>query len=357
MIKAIKQEVVEKGESEVLTKLSRGRFGKPKKSEDDDILFEINGLVIRANSSYEIVGRMDVSAAAPLRERGTSKLPQSGIMEVKTLSFDTGTGTYDTGFFEGSACYRGWDAEEVKKQVELRTKYIRKPYEAIKGVGVLEQTNYDFWDNYMPVEYEGRTLFTNDITQLFELYVLIQSRKILPKHLEGSPDFPNARYCIMDKKHVLNVQHKRNNERVQALSKFSVLLENDLTKLQYVLRWIEFDFTDGVSEHQLTSDFFNYIDDRDAYDRAERFIMTASRAEKEMYYNQYKLYYYLDYLMQRGQIRKTDVGYYLETFELGLDLRAASERLNENADMLDAKFRVITLAETLGVGRAKTDVE
>jgi hypothetical protein len=313
------------------------------------VLFTVYGLEVRADCAYQIVGLRDDTAPAALQKFGTSKLPNPSVHENKTLVFDKASMTYDTGFFLGSACYRGIDTEVAKRMVAERIKNVREPYEEVVGAGKLDHTNYEFWDNYATDAYEGKVYFTNDINQLFELYVMMQSKALVPKDREGSPEYPNAMYCVEDKSLVRNIQQKRNLEKVGAIQEFGRLLRDDRVRLMYILKWLRFEYTDGIDDAQLTSDFYTYMEESESTDRvedrAEAFLATVRRSERKMDLEQLRMYAKLSQLLAKGQLRHTETGYYVEGFDLGVDLRRASQRLVEENDMSEAKFRVLALTE------------
>jgi len=318
------------------------------KEADNSILFEVNGLTIRRNSSYQIVGLTDDTAPKALRDFGTSKNPNPEVRERRRLLFDTTSNIYDTGFYEGSQCYRGIDAELIRHSVRARTEHIKIPYEQIVGEKKLEQSNFGFWDNYTVDLYEGCVWFTSDINHLFQLYIAMQSGYLVPKDQEGSPSYPNARYCIEDKNKVLNIKEKRNTDKVRAISLFSAYMGKDQQSLYYVLRWLGFDFVEGVSETQLTSEFYSYLEDQDEYDRAERFLYAITALDKDKESAVYKTYYKLDQLLNRGLLRRGPDGFVFEGIELGADLKQGAWKLENEADLSEVKYRVYALTERGG---------
>jgi len=316
----------------------------PKNAPRSDILFEVNGLKIRSNSVYQVVGLNDDTAPEAFKQFGTSKLPNPDIGELKMCHFDTVTNTYDTGLFAGSACYRGVSPEEAKMQVSLREKYILKPYEHIIGAGKLDHNNLDFWDNYSAFLKEGKAFFTSDISQLFELYVLIQSKNIIPKHLEGSPEYPNAMYCIEDQKQVVDIGQKRTEDKMEAISVFNGLIEDDNERLLYVLQWIKLD-VEGFDARSIKTMFWEFIEDPKHLYRAEIFLSTSKGSYEEKTYETLRIFYKLNLLLKRNRLTKSPTGYVIEGYDLGLNLNDAAQNLVNNPSMADAKIRVLQLTE------------
>jgi hypothetical protein len=315
-----------------------------KKQDGTEELFSVNGVSIRRNSSYQIVGLRDDTAPAALRDRETSKFPTPDVREDKTMPYDTVTNTYDTGFFEGSACYRGKDADYVRSEVKRRNENLKAPYEKIVGEGKLNQNYFEFWDNYNASLYLGKVFFTSDINQLFELYTVMQGRYAMPRELEGSPDYPNAMYCIVDKDKAVNVAERRNTERAEAIQLFSNALEGNRKRLLYVLRWIGFDYTEGTGNSRLLSDFYGFVNDAGDINRAEVFLEAIRKSQSKEGFETYRMYSLLDEMQQRQQIRRTETGYYLENYDLGVDLKAAAVRMVNDTAFTEVKFRLLTLA-------------
>jgi hypothetical protein len=307
-------------------------------------LFTVNGIIIRRNSSYQIIGKRDDTAPSALRNRETSKFPTTSIGETKTMPFDRVTNTYDTGFFEGSSCYINKDTAYVKKEVQKRMTGLCEPYEKIVGAGKLHQTNFQFWDNFNIEIYEGKVLFTSDINDLMALYIIAQGKYAVPKEQEGSPEYPNAMYCIVDKNLAVNIQEKRNAERAESIRLFGDMLANNKKRLLYVLNWINFDYTEGSTATRLTSDFYSFVNDAQDINRAETFLDSVRKVETKNGLETYRLYYLLNEMLQRQLVRRTETGYYLESYDLGVDLKAAAARMVTDSSFIEVKFRLLTLA-------------
>jgi hypothetical protein len=303
------------------------------------VLCEVNGLQIRSNAIYQIVGKEDQTAPDAYRDMGTSKLPNPDIGSYAGCMFDWSSGTYDTGFFESSACYRGINSEVKKREVALRKKYIMQPYEDVVGIGKLEHTNLEFWDNFSCFIREGDALFTSDPVQLFQLYVLIQSKHVMPKELEGSPDYPPAMYCIQDQHHVVDVKQKRVEQRMKATAKFMNLRETDYARLTRLLLWVGVDVTD-LDRRMASPMFDDYLNDARHPHNAEMFVELCESSLEE--YDKLNLYYLLTGLLRRGRLTKGSTGYSLEGYDLGPNLKEAAGMLAKDKAMADARLKVLS---------------
>jgi hypothetical protein len=310
----------------------------------DSILFEVNGLKIRRNSIYEIVGKEDHTAPKAFMDLGTSKHPDPDIKEWKNMHYNLVSNVYDTGFYTGSPCYSGMNREEVQRQVDLRNKHIRYPFEQLVGENRLEHTNLEFWDGYAVQLKMGDAFFTADVKQLFDLYLLIQSRSVIPKEFEGSPAYPGAMYCVEDKESVVDVKTRRIEQKMEAFRCFGQMKESDMDRLKYIMSWIGMDISD-IDIRTAATLFHARIENSNRPDSAEEFISLCKKSHDRITYDTMSIYHTLNRMLAGNRLVKGATGYAFEGFELGANLKEAARRLIVDKDMADAKIRIIALGQ------------
>ena len=93
-----------------------------------DTLFKINDFEVKKDSIYVVKDKRDMDAPSGFIRAGVSKLPSKGVgdtFQVRYVSRDGGrTGTWDTGFYEFSHCYKTQDKDSVKPLITSLKKNI-----------------------------------------------------------------------------------------------------------------------------------------------------------------------------------------------------------------------------------------
>ncbi len=134
---------------------------------DKSVILNVNGLDIRKNSIYVVVGKFDSSAPTGYQsyKGGVTKMPSANIAELRGCrSLDIGNGAYiwDTGFYKESPCYKDVHPDVVKSQLESLIDNVINPYEKMVGKGKLSNTNDEFWTNH---------LVALSLTRMYQIYL------------------------------------------------------------------------------------------------------------------------------------------------------------------------------------------
>lgn len=314
----------------------------------NEVLFEVNGLKIRRNSCYQIVGKEDLKAPQVFIKYGVSKLPNPEVQEVLGMIFDERyTKCYDTGFYSASLCYKRINKDEVGKQVRLRREHVLEPYEAIVGEGELEHTNNSFWDDYKSRCYHEKTFYTSDPVQMLDLYLLIQSFHITPVELIGDPRFNESLYCVQDKNLAVDVTQRRIQERYNAIGEYQRLKCEARKHLDYVLTWNGILSTENLDKGLLDMMFNAWVEDKENPTRAEEFNTTVELLSGPEAVDILRTFYNLEKLKSFGRLNITKQGIMIEGFDLGVNLKEAARRLVVDPKFANARLKVL---EAMGEG-------
>ena len=85
--------------------------------------------------------------------------------------------------------------------------------------------NFDFWDTYQIDLYDGRLFYTNDVRDLFELYISILSKSLTPKEEDGNPLYVESYYCVEDKTTAVDIKRQRQIDKADILYKFMDMMK------------------------------------------------------------------------------------------------------------------------------------
>ena len=280
--------------------------------ESKKLLATVGGMKIYSDSIYVITGKMDEEAPSGYQERGISKTPFPGNKTVSCCGWDKDLRVYDTGFFINSACYKGYSLEDKKNEMDMRIKNIRYPFEETVNED-LDQKNFDFWDSYRIDLYDGRLFYTNDVRDLFELYIAILSKSLTPKEEDGNPMYVESYYCVEDKTTAVDIRKQRQIDKADILYEFMNKLkgsEAERKSIYDLLLYLDIIYSVELDQSMVQYIFTNWIDAKNT--NVEGLAVTVN----------------------------TD-GLYLNGELLGADAISASMALASNKSMLETKSRVL----------------
>lgn len=309
------------------------------------LLATVGGMKIYSNSIYVITGKMDEEAPTGYQDRGISKTPFPGNKTVSCCSWDKALRVYDTGFFINSACYKGYSTHEKKSEMEMRIKNIRIPFEESANED-LDQKNFDFWDTYQIDLYDGRLFYTNDVRDLFELYISILSKSLTPKEEDGNPLYVESYYCVEDKTTAVDIKRQRQIDKADILYRFMDMMKGseeekqnmyDLLLYLDIIKSVDLDpsmvqyiFTDWIDRKNTNVDMFK--------DALRRFI---DASEEENGSQIIKFHRMIREMIEGMVISINADGLYLNSENIGADAISASMDIVSNKSMLETKSRVL----------------
>lgn len=309
------------------------------------LLAEVSGMKIYSNSIYVVTGKKDESAPLGFQEMSISKAPFPNNKTVVPCAWDKSMGVYDTGFFTNSSCYNGYSINEKKEEVNRRTKNIRAPYEDVTGKD-LDQSNYDFWDSFTVDVYMGRLFSTNDIKDLFDLYIALQAKALTPKEEDGNPEFADSMFLVEDKTTAVDLKKQRQLDKADIIYKFMNAISGEKLEREKVLDLLL--YLDVIHSVEINTDmvkyvFTNWIDDKntnvDLYKDAYSRYLSGENAEKK--YQVLKYHRMIKELAYSGGINLTSNGLLFNGENLGADFISAAIAVVEDNNFLEQKAKIL----------------
>lgn len=306
---------------------------------EQEVIVSIHGIDIKRNALYKIEPKLDKEAPNGFIEKGTTKLPSEDISNSITCRFTEDR--YDTGLYPFSPCYNGWDEERKLAVLSNLEKYIVKPFEQLKGkVGILEQGNYEFWDNYNVDLQEGRVFNTNNITDLLDLYIALMSYNLAPVSKAGAPEFQTADYIIVDATQSMSVKSKRNADKKDAMYGFASLEVKEKDTLINILKYLNIIRIHIVpTEREMTDAFFLWLDKDVQNPQSFNRIYEESKTERGK--EKIMLKVKLDSMIASRKISKDGSELMYKGIPLGVDVKAAMHNLTNDEELKDIYSEII----------------
>lgn len=293
---------------------------------------------------YKVVHKKDSTAPSGMAAMGATKLPSDNIGNTVMARFVkdgvTGQGKYDTGFYKSSPCYKNDSKAEEKAKAAV--KYILKPYEEANGTNLLDNTNFDFWDVLSIDLYEGRVFNTENIEELFALYIALLAYELCPVESVGNPKYSSAQYCVTDLDKVAANKNKSALDLMQAIKEMENLFEKDESGAKDVLRYVEvLTVMTDMEEETIKGLFFEWLNrDRENVTKFNKAVdILKTRRTKDVI----PLYCKMMRLVGKGKSLRRDGGqYYYEGMLLGGDLKTAAKEVATNKELSEIKAALLT---------------
>lgn len=302
-------------------------------------IINIYGFSIRENTIYEVKEKPDYNAPEGFIEYGTTKVLTNGISnEEPAAVWNPTMGVWDHGMFVDSPFLRTAipEATARTKAVEILKEYILDPIEAIKGEGAFDISakNDSFWNNYNISVKRGIAFNTAIPEDLFQLYILVLSKRLTPVNMISHPEFKTSQYIVLDKEESVRRESDKVVRTVRAYELFGSLKSTNKANLISVL---DFAGLKGVSEttsdNTLSLAFKNFIEDKNqGVQNSEEFIKLAEATDKNTKtklatYSKLKEYY------KKGLVRKINKDFYIEDTFIGTSLKGAAEAIVSSKEL------------------------
>lgn len=291
------------------------------------------GFSIKENSLYEIKEKLDPDAPDGFRENETTKILTNDVSnEEPGAVWNASIGAWDTGLFMGSPFLRSAFPNETARESVVNTlnKYIVEPIEGIKGAGALNNTveNDSFWNNYRVSVKRGAGFNTGNPEQLFQLFILVLTKRLTPKGMTSHPEFKQSQYEIVDKEASNRSESDKVLRTVKAYSLFGAFNSSDKAHLINVLDYVGLrGVNEKTEEDTLTLAFKHFIEDPlKGIQNAKDFIDLLESKDKNM---KTKIYTYgkvKEYLLE-GRLTKKQNDIYLDDTFLGSSIKNAAEAI------------------------------
>lgn len=294
---------------------------------EKEVLCTINGFTIYKDNIYEVVDRgEDYSAPTGMIELGVSKFPIKENADWIVIRFDNHLKAFDTGFYEGSPCYKNMPSDYVTKEVKKRCKMIRDPFEFIRGKGITAHNNDSFWCEYAVELFPGKIFNTSDPTDVFELYIAILSKGLVPLQFVGDPAYIDSMYCIKDREYIIDNEFENIDKEADALTTFGTLIltQEGQQKLSNILLWIDYINSPDIDIKYLKKNVLTCIKDPSKLDK---FNKAVEYAEDPDNYQVMKHYAMLSTLQYSNVLVKKASGFYYKNYSLGPNLKQTAEKM------------------------------
>lgn len=315
-----------------------------KKEENiENVIIELYGFKIKANTLYEIKEKLDTSAPDGFKEYNTSKVLSDTIVDTfPGAIFDKERSIWDTGLYPTSSSFMRAVPEPVRASaLKLLTKHIVEPIENEKGKGVLDHTsaNNAFWDNYRIELGRGKLYDTSKITDLLKLFLLLIHRRVTPKEMESHPDFkqPISMYCIVDKDSSVSIEAEKSMRTAKANALFYNLLNTNKESLLQVLEYIGINASKGSDTSVLYTVFTNYINSKeDKFQNDKIFIEAVEKQETEDGEEEIYIHSKLKEFYLTGKVKNKKGDIYIDDIYAGNNFKNAATAVKNNPELKKA---------------------
>lgn len=309
------------------------------------LLATVGDMKIYSDSIYVITGKMDEEAPTGYQDLGISKTPFPGNKTVVCCAWDKALKVYDTGFYINSACYKGYSESAKKAEMNSRIQNILNPFEESANED-LDQKNFDFWDSYRIDLYEGRLFYTNDIRDLFELYIAVLSKALTPKEEDGNPLYVESYYCVEDKTTAVDIRKQRQLDKADIMFDFMSKMKGskaDKQKIYDLLLYLDIIRSVELDPSMVQYVFTNWIEEKntniDAYKEAKsRFLNDDENASGPQIIKFHRM---IKELTEGLVVSINADGLYLNGEHIGADAISAAMSVVDNKNMLETKARLL----------------
>jgi hypothetical protein len=313
---------------------------KKEDSNLSNVILSIYGFEIKSNTLYEIKEKLDTSAPDGFKEFNTSKVLSDTIVDsFPGAIFDSQRGIWDTGLYATSGALIKAIPEDVRAiTLKAIDKYIVKPIEAEKGLGVLNHTasNNHFWDTFRIELGRGKLFDSSKTEDLLKLFLILLHKRVTPKDMESHPEFkqPISMYCIVDKDSSVSREAEKHMKQAKANALFYNLLAADRKGLLQVLDYIGISTTSTTDDSVLYTVFNNFLSSKEGkYQNDKIFIDTVERYQTDKGAEEIYIHYTLKALYAKGKVKSKKGDIYLDDVYVDNNWRNASKKIAEDEEL------------------------
>lgn len=288
--------------------------------------------------TYEIIGKIDRDAPTGFQQFNTTKYLMPGIAEHKSVPFSDLNQLWDSGFYVHSECNRDISPTEREALVDAYVQHIQKPYEAMYRVDTSE-SNDKFWESYNYEIYTNKTFDTTNVKDRFDLFHALKQGKVCEVGERDATLQRTANYCIRNIEKAVSLQEEKSNNKFDAITKFSVLLDSsDLQKddtLYTILEWMNFTNVRGADKDTVRRLVQKQFDnEKTGYDSCLRFLEALKMSKDKDMKKEMEVFSVLSKLNVKRKLEYKRQQYYLNEELLGNTLKAAAKSALANPDRL-----------------------
>jgi hypothetical protein len=318
------------------------------KTKEKDVLFVVNGFVVKGNTTYLVKDKPDGDAPSGFVAAGVSKLPSDGVDEVfqvrwVAVSPDGKQGNWDTGFYEYSPCYSGQDLADIRKEVKTRVANILTPYrQAIGNPTAFDLEDQKSIEDTIFSVYSGRIFNTANVMDRVTLYFALLAFQVAPKGDEGDSKYRAAAYILVDTTKDKKQADEKTSDLFKCIRIFSDLYRTNPDKLKHVFGWLNFQYAEGIDQNALETMFFNEI--KSSPEKSRIFLSTVEEADTDEGFDKFSVHTELRNLFKKksAKVSKSPNGtlFYGEQ-EIGADLKSAAANIVRNKDLNGIKVEIL----------------
>jgi hypothetical protein len=323
-----------------------------KKQEGED-LFEIDGLYVRKGRTYLVKDRKDGDAPSGFVAAGVSRLPHDGVGDSFSFYFKSAMpgskqGSWDTGFYKDSPCYKDMEVKESTVMAAARVKSVLTPYrKALGDDNALDHSNHESLDATQFHIWSGRVFNTNDPIDVMHLYAALMAFQAAPAGQEGASKYRDVSFVVVDTTKAIKDKDEKTMDLFKAVSLFSAYFKTDKDTLDVVLLWTDLGrYPKGSDEGTMSNIFFQTIQDNTQKCRA--FVAAIEDLKNPIDKDKMFLYFKLRNMnVGAGKLTKAPNGtiFYEET-EIGGDLKTSAENIAKNNSLSHIKKEIFLGEET-----------
>ena len=181
-------------------------------------IIDLYGFSLKEDTIYEIREKLDPDAPDGYVEYETTKALINAVHNVEPAAvWDGVLGVWDTGLFLESPYLIQASPDPTVRAKDLAKlhKSIVEPLEKLKGVGVFDNTSNEkndaYWNNYGIEVKRGKVFNTGNPEELYQLFILVLTKRLTPKELTSHPEFKKSQYIIIDKEESYNKESELMN--------------------------------------------------------------------------------------------------------------------------------------------------
>lgn len=312
-------------------------MAKTSKSDDSNVIFELNGFQLKKNTLYEITEKMDSSAPDGFKEYSTTKVLSETIVDsFPGAIFDSVRGVWDTGLYDTSRAFQSSVSKDLQASVlkRLQTEIIT-PIEKEKGKGILDHSvsNNRYWDDFNIKVAKGTIFNTEKVDDLLKVFLLLIHYKVTPKEMESHPAYKKSMYCIVDKESLISRKAEKQMRTVKANALFHDLLKSNKNSLIQVLDYMGMRVNDSTPEASLYSMFDNFLKD-DKFQNDKIFIDSVEKYETEEGQEEFYMHHKLkDWYTKNKKVKKGKDGIYMDGVYVDKDWKQAARKIQKDVEL------------------------
>lgn len=315
------------------------------------VLFVINGFEVRENSTYIVKDKRDANGPDGIAKAGLTKIPGPGIgnrFAARFIADSEGSkeGSWDTGFYVHSPCYRGIPEAEAEIQVKALQDSIVKPYQRAKGnESLLDRNDDKFWDKFRFEVFTKKVFNTAEITQLLELYFALRTYHVAPKEKEKEHIYADTAYLIIDSTKDTKLKDEKASNLFKTIGLFMAMLQNEKPMLLLILNYMGLAVSEDVPDEVLNGMFKDFLDADEM--RGNHFCKFVEESKKEEGKAKFDIYKRLrDSIGKGSKVTRTAGGvYFYDSVEIGPDLKTAADNIARQADLIEIKRELLLIDE------------